>query len=64
VVAFRGPAYSDTTKTNRRLISWGLWLSVKTQTYQRLVLKEQKVDQLSVSFEIAKDQNFSPSLLA
>ena len=56
VVAFRGPAYSDTTKDKPALDLLGLMaFGENSELYQRLVLKEQKDDQLSVSFEDRKD---------
>lgn len=51
-VAFRGPAYSDEQKDmpSMDLIS-NLGFSPNSDLYQRLVIKEQKVDALASSFE-------------
>jgi len=56
VVAFRGPAYSEHHKRQTALDLLGpMAFGENSELYQRLVLKEQKVDQLSVSFEDRKD---------
>ncbi len=52
LIAFRGPAYSDSKKDKAALdflapIAFG----EDSELYQRLVLKEQKVDMLAVDFE-------------
>jgi zinc protease len=56
MVAFHGPAYSDTQKDKAALdflqeIAFG----ENSELYQKLVLKEQKVDALEVAFGDAKD---------
>ena len=61
VVAYHGPAYSDQKKDKAALdfivpIAFG----ENSELYQRLVLKEQKVDMLSVSF----DEQVDPELFA
>lgn len=51
VVAFRGPAYSDEVKDKAALTLLApLAFGENSDLYQRLVLKEQKVDALDISF--------------
>jgi zinc protease len=56
LVAFKGPAYSDEQKDQATmdLIS-ALGFSANSELYQRLVIKEQKVDQLFSDFEDHRD---------
>ncbi|MDT4955560.1 MAG: zinc protease [Acidobacteriota bacterium] len=50
-VAFRGPAYSDTEKEHAALdLLQAYAFGENSELYQKLVLKEQKVDSLSASF--------------
>jgi zinc protease len=50
-VAFRGPAYSDTDKEHAALdLLQAYAFGENSELYQKLVLKEQKVDSLSASF--------------
>jgi zinc protease len=50
-VAFRGPAYSDTEKDHAALdLLQAIAFGENSDLYQRLVLKEQKVDSLGTSF--------------
>jgi zinc protease len=50
-VAFRGPAYSDTEKDHAALdLLQAYAFGENSDLYQKLVLKEQKVDSLSASF--------------
>jgi zinc protease len=52
VVAFRGPAYSDTGKDKAALdLLSSIAFGENSDIYQRLVLKEQKVDFISPSFD-------------
>ena len=52
VVAFRGPAYSDTSKDKAALdLLSSIAFGENSDLYQRLVLKEQKVDFISPSFD-------------
>ena len=61
VVAFRGPAFSDTAKDKVALdLLSDIAFGQKSDLYQRLVLKEQKVDSLGVSF----DDQIDPELFA
>ncbi len=56
VVAFRGPAYSDVSKEKPALdLLAPIAFGENSELYQRLVLKEQKVDSLEVSFDDRKD---------
>ena len=56
VVAFRGPAYSDEKKDKAALdLLASIAFGENSELYQRLVLKEQKVDLLSVSFSDRRD---------
>ncbi|HYP53158.1 MAG TPA: pitrilysin family protein [Pyrinomonadaceae bacterium] len=51
-VAFRGPAFSDTEKDKAALdLLAAIAFGENSELYQRLVLKEQKVDFLSTSFD-------------
>jgi zinc protease len=51
-VAFRGPAYSDEKSDKAALdLLAAVAFGKNSELYQRLVLKEQKVDQLEVSFD-------------
>ena len=51
-VAFRGPAYSDYTKDKAALdLLAPIAFGENSDLYQKLVLKEQKVEELSYSFE-------------
>src|SRR6266566_5759669 len=55
-IAFRGPAYSDYKKDKATLdLLAPLAFGENSDLYQKLVLKEQKVDQLSVTFEDRAD---------
>jgi zinc protease len=50
-VAFRGPAYSDTEKDHAALdLLQSYAFGENSELYQKLVIKEQKVDSLSTSF--------------
>jgi zinc protease len=61
VVAFRGPAYSDESKDKAALdLLSAIALGENSDIYQRLVLKEQKVDLISPSF----DDQIDPELFA
>jgi zinc protease len=61
VVAFRGPAYSDESKDKAALdLLSAIAFGENSDIYQRLVLKEQKVDLISPSF----DDQIDPELLA
>jgi zinc protease len=52
VVAYRGPAYSDETKDKAALdLLAAIAFGQNSDLYQRLVLKEQKVDFISPSFD-------------
>jgi zinc protease len=52
VVAFHGPAYSDENKDKAALdLLLPIAFGENSELYQRLVLKEQKVDMLSPSFD-------------
>lgn len=56
VVAFHGPAYSDVSKEKPALdLLAPIAFGENSELYQRLVLKEQKVDSLEVSFNDRKD---------
>ncbi|HEY0321997.1 MAG TPA: pitrilysin family protein [Pyrinomonadaceae bacterium] len=60
-VAFRGPAYSDESKDKAALdILASIAFGENSDLYQRLVLKEQKVDEWDVSF----DNQIDPELFA
>jgi zinc protease len=60
-VAFRGPAYSDEKKDKAALdLLASIAFGENSDLYQRLVLKEQKVDFLDVSF----DDQIDPELFA
>jgi zinc protease len=60
-VAFRGPAYSDEKKDKAALdILAAIAFGENSELYQRLVLKEQKVDSLDISF----DDQADPELFA
>lgn len=60
-VAFRGPAYSDEKKDKAALdILASIAFGENSDLYQRLVLKEQKVDSLEISF----DDQADPELFA
>lgn len=60
-VAFRGPAYSDEKKDKAALdLLAAIAFGENSDLYQRLVLKEQKVDSLDVSF----DDQMDPELFA
>ncbi|MBD0369619.1 MAG: insulinase family protein [Pyrinomonadaceae bacterium] len=60
-VAFRGPAYSDEKKDKAALdILASIAFGENSDIYQRLVLKEQKVDDWDVSF----DNQIDPELFA
>ncbi len=51
-IAFRGPAYSDVKKDKAALdLLAAIAFGENSELYQRLVLKEQKVDMLDVSFD-------------
>lgn len=56
VVAFRGPAYSD-EKPDKAALDFLVPIAFgeNSELYQRLVLREQKVDQLSANFENQMD---------
>jgi zinc protease len=55
-VAFRGPAYSDSKKDKAALdLLAPIAFGENSDLYQKLVLKEQKVDSLSYSFEDRAD---------
>jgi zinc protease len=55
-VAFRGPAYSDDAKDKAALDLLGpIAFGENSDLYQKLVLKEQKLDSLSYSFEDRTD---------
>jgi zinc protease len=55
-VAFRGPAYSDESKDKAALdILAPIAFGENSELYQKLVLKEQKVDSLSYTFEDRAD---------
>jgi zinc protease len=55
-VAFRGPAYSDYTKDKAALdVLAPIAFGENSDLYQKLVLKEQKVEELSYSFEDRAD---------
>ena len=61
VVAFRGPAYSDESKDKAALdLLSAIAFGENSELYQRLILKEQKVDLLSPSF----DDQVDPELFA
>jgi zinc protease len=61
VVAFHGPAYSDQRKDKAALDFLGpIAFGENSELYQRLVLKEQRVDMLAVSF----DNQIDPELFA
>jgi zinc protease len=56
-VAYKGPAYSDEQKDMPAMDLIGnLGFSESSDLYQRLVVKEQKVDTLSYDFEVHRDQ--------
>jgi zinc protease len=60
-VAFRGPAYSDEKKDKAALdLLASIAFGENSDLFQRLVLKEQKVDSLDVSF----DDQIDPELFA
>lgn len=60
-VAFRGPAYSDEKKDKAALdLLAAIAFGENSDLYQKLVLKEQKVDSLEVSF----DDQIDPELFA
>jgi zinc protease len=60
-VAFRGPAYSDENKDKAALdLLAAIGFGENSDLFQRLVLKEQKVDSLDVSF----DDQIDPELFA
>ncbi|HEV2764720.1 MAG TPA: pitrilysin family protein, partial [Pyrinomonadaceae bacterium] len=60
-VAFRGPAFSDTEKDKAALdLLAAIAFGENSELYQRLVLKEQKVDFISPSF----DDQVDPELFA
>lgn len=60
-VAFRGPAYSDEKKDKAALdLLSSIAFGENSDLYQRLVLKEQKVDSLDISF----DDQIDPELFA
>jgi zinc protease len=55
-VSFKGPAYSDTEKDKPALdLISSLGFSQTSELYQRLVIKEQKVDTLFADFEDHRD---------
>ena len=55
-VSFKGPAYSDTEKDKPALdLISSLGFSQTSDLYQKLVIKEQKVDQLGADFEDHRD---------
>jgi zinc protease len=55
-VAFRGPAYSDTEKDKAALdLLAPIAFGDNSELYQRLVLKEQKVDFIGTNFDDQKD---------
>ena len=55
-VAFKGPAYSDTEKDKPALdLIASLGFSQTSELYQKLVIKEQKVDTMSADFEDHRD---------
>jgi zinc protease len=55
-VSFKGPAYSDTQKDKPALdLISSLGFSQTSDLYQKLVIKEQKVDQLGADFEDHRD---------
>src|SRR5258706_12003029 len=55
-VAFKGPAYSDTEKDKPALdLISSLGFSQTSDLYQKLVIKEQKVDQMFADFEDHRD---------
>jgi zinc protease len=55
-VAFRGPAYSDEKKDKAALdLLSSIAFGENSDIYQQLVLKEQKLDSLSVIFEDRED---------
>ena len=55
-VSFKGPAYSDTEKNKPALdLISSLGFSQTSDLYQKLVIKEQKVDQLGADFEDHRD---------
>lgn len=55
-VSFKGPAYSDDQKDKPALdLISSLGFSQNSDLYQKLVIKEQKVDQLGVDFEDHRD---------
>jgi zinc protease len=61
VVAFRGPAYSDESKDKAALdLLEAVAFGENSDLYQRLVLKEQKVDSISPNF----DDQIDPELFA
>ncbi|HEY0404670.1 MAG TPA: pitrilysin family protein [Pyrinomonadaceae bacterium] len=61
VVAFRGPAYSDESKDKAALdLLAAVAFGENSDLYQRLVLKEQKVDSISTNF----DDQVDPELFA
>jgi zinc protease len=61
VVAFHGPAYSDTKKDKAALdFLEAVAFGEDSELYQKLVLKEQKVDVLATSF----DNQIDPELFA
>ena len=58
VVAFKSPAYSDTEKDSAALdLISALAFAENSELYQRLVVKEQKVDQLSGDYTDHADSN-------
>lgn len=61
VVAFRGPAYSDESKDKAALdLLQAIAFGSNSELYQRLVLKEQKVDLIAPNF----DDQVDPELFA
>jgi zinc protease len=55
-VSFKGPAYSDTDKDNSALdLIASLGFSQTSELYQKLVIKEQKIDTLFADFEDHRD---------